>query len=105
MIQFRLPNTHWLNRYDAEGITPGTEVGHVRATGTFSYIGGMFMMASTAAWAGTYLFLSSTSVYPRAFAVAVAFAGIVCTLLAMSRTGVSMWVITVAGGVLCFRRG
>ena len=105
MVQFRLPNTHWLNRYDAESVMAGTNFGHVRATGTFAYIGGMVTMSAAAAWAGCYLFLSRTRVASRVFAVVVLFAGLVCALLAMSRTGLLMYFITAVGGVFCFRRG
>jgi hypothetical protein len=105
MVQFRLPITHWLNRYDAEKVIIVGSSGHVRATGTFAYIGGMVVIAATAAWAGIYLFLSQSRIARRAFAVAVLIAGLVCTLLAMSRTGVLMALITVVGGVFCFRRG
>jgi hypothetical protein len=105
MVQFELPNSHWLNRYDAVAAQVGAEFGHVRATGTFSYIGGMVTMGGAAAWAGCYLFLSRTTLTSRAFAATVLLAGLVCTLLAMSRTGVLFWAITAAGSVLCFRRG
>jgi hypothetical protein len=104
IVQFRLPNSHWLNRYDSTS-SVGATLGHVRATGTFSYIGGMVTMGAAAAWAGIYLFLSRTDVASRAFAGAVLIAGLASALLAMSRTGTLMWGITVAGGVLCFRRG
>jgi hypothetical protein len=103
-IQFRYPHTHWLNRYDLEAARVASESGHARATGTFSYIGGMNTMTIAAAWAGTYLFMSRTRVISRAFGITVIFSGIICALLAMSRGGMVLWLITVAGGVLCFRR-
>jgi hypothetical protein len=105
MIQFRMPPSHWLNHYDASSVKVGAEFGHVRATGTFSYIGGMVTMGGVAAWAGSFLFLSQTSVKRRTFATAVIVAGLVCALLAMSRTGILMWLISTVGALLCFRRG
>jgi hypothetical protein len=104
-VQFQLPQGHFLNRYDW-GLRSNSAVftfGHVRATGTFSYISGMGVMCAVGCWAGTYLFLSGSAMWRRSFAVCVMVFGIVCGLVAMSRSGFLMGVLTILGGVFFFR--
>jgi hypothetical protein len=40
VYQYSMPTTHWVNQYVREMGTVATASGHVRVTGTFSYIGG-----------------------------------------------------------------
>lgn len=103
LVQFSLPASHVLNRYDSAGEVSG-EYGHVRAVGPFAYISGMTVMALAAGWAGTYLFLSSANQSRRLFGVAVAASGLVCALVSMSRGGVLMWLLLVIGTFICFGR-
>jgi hypothetical protein len=104
VVQFRLPQDHFLNRYDQEVESVTGQYGRVRAVGTFSYIGGMTVMAEAGSWAATYLFLSSTTALRRLLAVAVAVASVSCSLVAMSRTGLVLALVNVVGGAICFRR-
>jgi hypothetical protein len=104
LIQFWLPGSHWLNRYDLDTQAIVVQFGHVRATGTFSYISGMSIAGGVAAWAGTYLFLARPSTGSRVFAIAVLLSGVVCALLAMARGGLAVWLFTVCFGILCFGR-
>jgi hypothetical protein len=104
--QFSLPATDILNTYEGagEGVHIITEYGHVRATGTFSFMTGMGIMAGVGAWAGVYLFLTGRGVLQRVFAVAVLFAGLSCGLVSMVRGGIILYVLTVLGGVVLFRQ-
>ncbi len=105
-LQFSLPPTHVLNRYDTgEEISRAiADFSHVRATGTFSFISGMGIMAGVGGWAGIYLFLTARGLLGRAFATAVLFAGLCCGLVSMSRGGVVLHAVTVLGGGILFGR-
>lgn len=103
-VQFRLATTHWLNRYDSASAAVGAEFGHVRATGTFSYITGMSVIAGLGAWAGIYLFLSGGAA-KRMVGVIIMIASLLCGVLSMSRTGIFLALLTIGCAVMFFRRG
>jgi hypothetical protein len=106
--QYSLPATHFLNRYDAS--TEESHIiatgGHVRATGTFSFMSGMAMMAGASAWAGILLVLPlrDRALWIKAVGVASLAAGFVCSCTAMSRTGLMFWGICSLGGCLLYFR-
>ncbi len=101
LVQFRLPPGHWLNRYDAEDAIVVAGYGHVRATGTFAYIGGMACMGVFAAWTGACLFLTGGGIR-RSLGLAAAVSGLICGLVSMSRSGVFPWLLILAIAPLCF---
>jgi hypothetical protein len=106
--QYRLPRTHELNRYDT-GTDEGKiafNAGHVRATGTFSYIGGMAIMSGFGAWAGMFLVFPvlGRKNWVRCLGGAALVAGLICAAVAMSRSGLMFWFVTVAGGLLLYLR-
>jgi hypothetical protein len=105
LVQFELPETHILNRYDMESALIAAEYGHVRATGPFAYISGMAVMAAAAGWAAVYLFFSAKGIFQRGFAAGVALAGIICSLVAMTRHGLIVCLFNMVGGALAFQRG
>jgi hypothetical protein len=104
-VQFDLPQNHFLNSYEGsgEGVHIIAEYGHVRATGTFAFITGMAMMTGVGAWAGLYLFLSG-GLRKRLLGLAVLVAGLICSLTSMSRGGIVLYAMTIAGGIILFRR-
>jgi hypothetical protein len=104
--QYSLPTSHVLNRYDSgtdEARVAG-HVGHTRATGTFSYIGGMATMAGISAWAGMALVfrVPCRRNWVRAVGAAAIGAGLVCAAVSMSRGALLTWGVVVGGGTLLF---
>lgn len=106
--QYRLPKDHVVNRYDSgdEESHISANSGHVRATGTFSYIGGMSIMAGFSAWAGMFLILPirGRKKWIRWVGVCALLAGLVCAAVSMSRSGLMFWAVTVMGGLLLYLR-
>jgi hypothetical protein len=104
--QFELPANHFLNVYEGmdEYTHISAEFNHVRATGTFAFITGMAIMSGVGAWAGLYLFLSTHALWRRLFGATVILAGLCCALVSMSRGGIFLNLLTVAGGLILFRR-
>ncbi len=103
LVQFELPPDHVLNRYigaeSADAVI--TDLGRVRATGTFSFISGMASMSLLGAWAG--LFLQSTAGSRRHLywlGLAGILAGLVCAAAAVSRSGAVLAIGLLLGGFL-----
>jgi hypothetical protein len=106
--QYTLPKSHFLNRYDFVGNEAEAtgRLGYVRATGTFSYISGMAIMAGYSAWAGMMLVVPVPG-RKRAVQVlgaAALVSGLVCAAAAMSRSGMLFWAITIAGTLMLYLR-
>ena len=79
VMQFFLPSSHYLNRYETGAADSGhivEEAGHARVTGTFAFITGMGIMTGVGAWAGAYLFLSAPTKLRRLFAIGILAAGV-----------------------------
>jgi hypothetical protein len=107
VMQFFLPSSHYLNRYETGAADSGhivEEAGHARVTGTFAFITGMGIMTGVGAWAGAYLFLSAPTKLRRLFAIGILAAGALCALTSTSRGGAILYGVTVLGGILLFRR-
>jgi hypothetical protein len=108
VYQYNLPASHVLNRYDSstEKSNIVAEGGHVRSTGTFSYIAGMAVMAGLGAWAGLVLVLPypGRSKWLRQVGVAALMAALVCALVSMSRTALVVWIAVVFGALFLYMR-
>ena len=106
VMQFFLPSSHYLNRYETGAADSGhivEEAGHARVTGTFAFITGMGIMTGVGAWAGAYLFLSAlqncVACSRSGFWLPQSF-----VLTSTSRGGAILYGVTVVGGILLFRR-
>jgi hypothetical protein len=107
VIQYRLPPTHVLNRYDAaDAPYIASNIGLVRATGTFAYLAGMTTMSVLSAWAGIILAarLPGRKKMTRAIGVAAIVAGGICAAVSMSRGAVLGWGLTCVGALLLYVR-
>lgn len=103
--QYQLPQTHFLNRYDAgDDAHIVFTAGHVRAVGTFTYIGGMAIMAGFSAWAGIFLSLPAPSrtIFCRLLGLAALASGATCAAVSMSRSGLMFWTVTTVGGFFLY---
>jgi hypothetical protein len=103
-VQFNLPADHVLNRYDMDIGHIATAAGHVRVTGTFSYITGMSLFCGLGCWVGLYFFLSSKEPTRTAWGVVVTSAALCCGLMTVSRGAMVFGLGTVVGSVALFRR-
>ena len=92
LIQFELPPTHPLNRYlgDSSWLDIVTDLGRVRATGTFSFISGMSAMAVVCIWAGLCLRVFSSRRKDQIFGLVAIVAGFACSFTALSRSAIFM---------------
>ena len=92
VIQFDLPVTHILNKYVGETSwsTVVTDLGRVRATGTFSFITGMSAMAVVCVWSGLCLRILNAKKYDRALGLFALFTGFACGFAALSRSAIFM---------------
>jgi hypothetical protein len=107
VIQYRLPPTHVLNRYDAaDAPYVASNIGLVRATGTFAYLAGMTTMSVLSAWAGIILVgnVPGRKRMIRFLGIAAIIAGGVCAAVSMSRGAVLGWGITCVGATLLYLR-
>lgn len=103
--QYQLPQTHFLNRYDAgDDAHIVFTAGHVRAVGTFTYIGGMAIMSGFSAWAGIFLSLPSPTrtIFCRLLGIAALVSGAICAAVSMSRSGLMFWTVTAVGGFFLY---
>ena len=83
-IQFYLPGDHYLNLQPTDLTAAVEDAGRLRASGTFSYITGMADLCIFTAWAGAVL----VGGFPRRpLGYIYVFAGLTCTAVAMSRSG------------------
>jgi hypothetical protein len=83
-IQFYLPGDHVLNLQPTDLTVAVEDAGRLRASGTFSYITGMADLCIITAWAGAVL----VGGFPRRpLGYIYVFAGLTCTAVAMSRSG------------------
>jgi hypothetical protein len=108
VYQYTLPRNHWLNRYDfgdEDGKVTFT-AGHVRAVGTFSYMGGMSRGAVFATWCGMVLALPlpQRTYRTRMLGLATIAAGLTMASVAMSRSGFLFSCAVIAGSLLLFLR-
>jgi hypothetical protein len=108
VLQYSLPKNHVLNKIemgqaDADGIS---RYGHVRATGTFTSVGGMGLMAGFTTWAGMFLVfpVAGRSRLTCLMGLATLACALLCAAVAMSRSGLVLWGITVAGGLVLYLR-
>lgn len=92
LIQFDLPVTHVLNKYvgDSTWSAVVTDLGRVRATGTFSFISGMSAMTVLCVWAGLSLRTLSVNRRDRMLGLVAVSAGFVCGFAALSRGAIFM---------------
>lgn len=90
LIQYDLPVNHVLNRYlsDSSWKDVITDLGRVRATGTFSFISGMTVMAVVGIWAGVCLRIIGTGIRDRLLGLVAVLAGFSCGFTALSRGAV-----------------
>ena len=90
-LQYTLPATHPLNAYAAEGSDAAIQsAGHVRATGTFSFISGMSWMAVVAVWVGLMLGTDGAADRRQRLLGASAIgAGLLCAFTSLSRSGLA----------------
>ena len=104
IVQYSLPKTHYLNAYESvsQDAHIAAQHGHVRATGTFSYISGMAMMSGIASWAGMLLILSGGNKLLRLLGVVAVAAGLVCAATSMSRSSLMFWGVTVSGASVLY---
>ena len=98
LVQFELPVTHVLNKYlgDTGWTQIITDLGRVRATGTFSFISGMTAMTVVSIWAGMSLRTLSASIRDRILGLAAIAAGLTCGFAALSRSAVFLGLALVA---------
>lgn len=94
--QFFLPPGHILNQQSNSMQEAIADVGRVRASGTFAYIGGMASLCIAACWAGA---VTACRRPWSVFGYGYVFAGVVCAVAAMSRSG-AMWGLAVVAGTL-----
>lgn len=92
MIQFDLPANHVLNKYvgDARWTDVVTDLGRVRATGTFSFISGMSVMTVLCVWAGLSLRTISARAHDQILGLTAVVAGFMCGFAALSRGAIFM---------------
>ena len=92
LIQFDLPVTHFLNKYVGETSWSSvvTDLGRVRATGTFSFISGMSAMTVLCVWAGLSLRTLSANRRDGLLGIAAVLAGFTCGFAALSRGAIFM---------------
>ena len=106
VIQFDLPVTHILNKYVGETSwsTVVTDLGRVRATGTFSFITGMSAMAVVCVWTGLSLRILNTKKYDRMLGLLALFTGFACGFAALSRSAIFMTLTLLAVRLLFIGR-
>jgi hypothetical protein len=103
VVQNRLPSDHVLNRYAADTeVIVAVESG-VRATGTFSYITGLTVLASVGIWAGMTLLSLATNQWQRVGGWASIAAGVGCGLVSVSRAPTVIAIVVVSFWVLFSR--
>lgn len=100
IIQFNLPASHILNTYVNHHALVITYGGHVRATGTFSFISGMGILSVIAVWAGMFIFVTTNNSKERIFGVATIIAGLVCASTSASRAGMFLAIAIVVATFL-----
>ena len=98
LIQFELPVTHVLNKYvgDSSWTDVITDLGRVRATGTFSFISGMTAITVLSIWSGMSLRALSTNVRDQTLGLVAVVGGFTSGLAALSRSAVFMGLVLVA---------
>ena len=98
LIQFELPATHVLNKYlgDTGWRDVITDLGRVRATGTFSFISGMAAMTLVCVWSGMSLRTLSTRARDQFLGLVTILAGFICGFAALSRSAVFLGLALVA---------
>jgi hypothetical protein len=102
LIQFELPVTHVLNKYlgDTSWTDVVTDLGRVRATGTFSFISGMTAMTIVGIWTGLSLRTLSARPYDQILGLVAVAAGFICGFAALARGAVFMGLALLAVRVL-----
>jgi hypothetical protein len=98
LIQFELPVTHVLNKYlgDTSWRDVITDLGRVRATGTFSFISGMAAMTVLCIWSGMSLRTLSTRVRDQFLGLVTIVSGFICGFAALSRSAIFLGMALVA---------
>ncbi|GMQ81801.1 MAG: hypothetical protein BMS9Abin05_1237 [Rhodothermia bacterium] len=98
LIQFELPVTHVLNKYvgDSGWTAVITDLGRVRATGTFSFISGMTAMTVLGVWSGMSLRALSAKARDQSLGLFAVVAGFTSGFAALSRSAVFMGLALVA---------
>ena len=98
LIQYELPVHHVLNRYlgDSSWKDVITDLGRVRATGTFSFISGMTVMTVVGVWAGISLRILGSGTRDRLLGLVAVLSGFACGFTALSRGAVFMGVALLA---------
>lgn len=106
VIQFGLPATHVLNKYvgNSSWTDVVTDLGRVRATGTFSFISGMSAMAVVCVWTGLCLRTLSAKNSDRLLGLATVVAGFVCGFSALSRSALFMGLALIGARLLLINR-
>lgn len=95
-MQFFLPASDVLNYQSKSDVEAISDVGRVRASGTFVYQASMGNLCAIACWAGTVLIAAK----PRhALGYCYLIAGLTCTSAAMSRAGAVYGVVITLGGL------
>jgi len=84
--QNSLPVDHILNRYAADTTEITAVTSGIRATGTFSYITGLTIIATMGVWAGLTLISISRNLWYQIFGMAVIASGFGCGLVSVSRS-------------------
>lgn len=98
LIQYDLPVNHVLNKYigDSSWKDVITDLGRVRATGTFSFISGMTVMTLVAIWAGICLRIVGSGLRDRVLGLIAVLSGFACGFTALSRGAVFMGIALLA---------
>lgn len=106
LVQFELPVTHVLNKYlgDSGWTDVITDLGRVRATGTFSFISGMTSMTVVCVWAGLSLHAISSRTRDRLLGLISVASGFVCGFAALSRGAIFLGVALLAVRLLLVGR-
>ena len=106
LIQYELPVHHVLNRYlgDSSWKDVITDLGRVRATGTFSFISGMTVMTVTGVWAGISLRILGSGAVDRLLGTVAILAGFACGFTALSRGAVFMGLALLAARLVLVGR-
>jgi hypothetical protein len=87
VIQFFSPSGSFINRYSTgEEIATTGFSERIRATGTFSYISGLYVFANYAVWAGIVAITLADTKRQRQIGALGLIAGIACTLVTVSRS-------------------
>lgn len=106
LVQFDLPVNHVLNKYlgDTSWTSVVTDLGRVRATGTFSFISGMTAMTLVCVWAGLSLHEIGSTTRDRLLGLAAVVSGFVCGFAALSRGAVFLGLALLAVRLLLVGR-